>query len=264
MMLKMSLIECSSLPQDGPAALEAIKRLRSCGATMLTLPYGFVEKKPEKRIDSKGNIIVGLGVEHPALAKGCYHYQKTLAPLREHGTGYFCFIHSDRWFTFTQDLKENDPSHWDEIAARLLPFLRMIYPHLRPRFGWIDESGYLEVHHVLVKNQPRLLFWANLFGPDLVQQLGKDFLLRAPGWKKEELDDGGILYVVESKYHEWYANPSKQALRYFQKKIPEIRVYRAKPADLPDEIARMVVTDDKTGKETVVYERGRKSKGKGK
>jgi len=36
-------------------------------------------------------------------------------------------------------------------------------------------------------------------------------------------------------------------------------LFRAKPVDLPDEIARMVLADDATAKETVVYERVKKA-----
>ena len=37
--------------------------------------------------------------------------------------------------------------------------------------------------------------------------------------------------------------------------MPEMKLYRAKAVELPSELARMVMTDDETGQETVVYER---------
>ena len=70
---------------------------------------------------------------------------------------------------------------------------------------------------VLGKGPPRFLFWANLFGPETVKQLGSDFVLGAPGWKKERLSDGAILYVVESRYRDWYTSPSLDALRNLSK-----------------------------------------------
>jgi hypothetical protein len=39
------------------------------------------------------------------------------------------------------------------------------------------------------------LYFINLFGPELVNKLGRDRLLSAPAWKIEELDDGGIFLV---------------------------------------------------------------------
>lgn len=267
MMLNMRLYDCGSLPEKARSGVQLLEILRSSGAKLLNTDYGFDEKNTEKWITEEGNTYIPRGLEHALLGKGAYHYQKTLAPTREHGTGGFSYIHADRGrvlrqFTLDQTLKEKNPGHWNDIARRQLDFVRMMYRHLRPRFGWIDEFGDSETTNRLIQGRPRVLFWANIYGPDLVQQLGKTFLLKAPGWKKDELDDGGILYVVESEYHEWHANPSKEALRYFQKKIPQMRLYRAKPVGLPEELVRMVVTDEETGKETVVYERGRTPKGK--
>src|SRR5580765_67646 len=61
------------------------------------------------------------------------------------------------------------------------------------------------------------------------------------------------------QYHKWHLNPSQEALHYFQTKISQLKLFRAKPVDLPDEIARMVLADDATAKETVVYERVKKA-----
>jgi hypothetical protein len=40
------------------------------------------------------------------------------------------------------------------------------------------------------------IYWANFFSPAYVEQLGRDRLMNAPGWKKESLNDGGLLYVL--------------------------------------------------------------------
>jgi tRNA(Met) C34 N-acetyltransferase TmcA len=84
---------------------------------------------------------------------------------------------------------------------------------------------------------------------------------RAPGHHVEELDDGGVLYIVEEKWSTWRAQPSRKALEHFQKTVPGIKHYRAKPIQLPDELERMVLIDDATGQETTVFEkRPRQSK----
>src|SRR5262245_1597690 len=201
MMLETRLLHCTALPQDARAGQRLLDCLRSSGAKLLDQSYGVEDDKCDAWITALGNTWIPRGLEHPILAKGAYHHIERLIPPREHGTASFSYIHVDRGkmlrlLRFDQDLRETDHAQWDEIGASVLRFVKMMYPHLRPRFGWIDEFGDIETVKSLAHDQPRFLFWINVFGPELVQQIGKDFLLKAPGWKKEELDDGGILYVV--------------------------------------------------------------------
>lgn len=35
-----------------------------------------------------------------------------------------------------------------------------------------------------------------LFGPEMVEEYGREWLLDAPAWKRTELDDGGIMLVA--------------------------------------------------------------------
>lgn len=65
-------------------------------------------------------------------------------------------------------------------------------------------------------------------GPAFVDRFGREFLLGAPGWKKELLDDGGILYVVDESYMRWRTTPATEAIDYFRTKVPAIRQYRSR------------------------------------
>jgi len=38
--------------------------------------------------------------------------------------------------------------------------------------------------------------WLTLFAPELVDEYGREWLLSAPAWKRQELDDGGIMLVA--------------------------------------------------------------------
>lgn len=38
--------------------------------------------------------------------------------------------------------------------------------------------------------------WLMLFGPEMVEEYGREWLLDAPAWKRTELDDGGIMLVA--------------------------------------------------------------------
>jgi hypothetical protein len=56
-------------------------------------------------------------------------------------------------------------------------------------------------------------------------------LLEAPGWKKEELNDGGVLYVISKSFLSWWKNKPKNVLEYFQKQIPAIKLHQVKAQD---------------------------------
>lgn len=83
-------------------------------------------------------------------------------------------------------------------AERLLEVSMVLYDLIRPAFGWIERchpSGYTnwsDTNNLLLPH----IYWANFFGPEYVNKFGREFLLKAPGWKSEQLVDGGILYVL--------------------------------------------------------------------
>ena len=88
-------------------------------------------------------------------------------------------------------------------SLRFLHLGRRLYPTVRPRYGWIERlnfwkpenAGYTTRQDVENLEFPHV-YWANFFSPEYVNRLGKEFLMQAPGWKHEELDDGGVLYVL--------------------------------------------------------------------
>lgn len=258
--LETNFVGCLGLPKES-GALALIEMLKRGGGTILTTTYGRVEKHPERVIDANGNIIIGLGVEHPLLGKGAFH-GNTPAAKHEYGTGRVAYIQDERRFIFSQHVEEKQPLHWDEVATRQVDFITNLYAQLRPGYGWADEAGLFRSDRHRAERPPKYLFWCNVFGPGLVNQIGRDFLLRASAWRTQEFEDGGILCVVEESYHKWHRGFSKETLDYFRAKLPEIRPYRAKPVRLPSEIVRIVQIDEATCNETVVYERGAKKKPK--
>lgn len=90
-------------------------------------------------------------------------------------------------------------------AHRLLQLGRDLYNATGPSFGYIEAVPYgsfqpLKIGHTTLEDVTDLqlphIYWANFFGPDYVRHHGKDFLAQAPGWIREDLDDGGFLYVL--------------------------------------------------------------------
>ncbi|ELZ26988.1 hypothetical protein C475_08636 [Halosimplex carlsbadense 2-9-1] len=58
------------------------------------------------------------------------------------------------------------------------------------------ELGKPMTDESLAENRINEVSWLMLFGPELVAEYGLEWLLRAPAWKREELDDGAILLVT--------------------------------------------------------------------
>ncbi|ELZ26983.1 hypothetical protein C475_08611 [Halosimplex carlsbadense 2-9-1] len=58
------------------------------------------------------------------------------------------------------------------------------------------ELGKPMTDESLAENRINEVSWLMLFGPELVAEYGREWLLSAPAWKREELDDGAILLVA--------------------------------------------------------------------
>jgi hypothetical protein len=108
----------------------------------------------------------------------------------------------EAWICTTTD---NTPYFWhtEKNPSRYSRFYldigKELYKVLRPSFGWIDfDYGLRTTHEDLRALNLPTLYWANFFGPEYVDKIGKSKILGAPAWKIEQLDEGGILYVLSS------------------------------------------------------------------
>jgi hypothetical protein len=111
--------------------------------------------------------------------------------------------------------------------------MRILNPQLMPEYGSIDvkRESLRDPKETADAVCPlAYIYWGNIFGPAYVSHYGRDFLLGAPGWKVEELDDGGILYVTTESYLPWWHDDQSEILRYFRTKAPKVRLYRTKPS----------------------------------
>ncbi len=91
---------------------------------------------------------------------------------------------------------ESDPAAYSRFY---LDLGKQLYEILQPSFGWIDFDYGLRTTHddIAALNLP-VLYWANFFGPEFVVKIGRNRILGAPTGIIEELDNGGILYVLSS------------------------------------------------------------------
>lgn len=113
----------------------------------------------------------------------------------------------------------------EETAHGLLEIGKSLYHMLLPRYGHVDGHTDVTEETMLTSHIKELrlpfIMWANFFGPEYVQKYGKDFLLNAPGWLKEELPDGGVLYVVgPSLLDRWSVADKQEVEAYFRRGVP--------------------------------------------
>jgi hypothetical protein len=176
-------------------------------------------------------------------------------PKYQKGRASLGFVSESFSVRIYQSVSFPDLSRVDPVALGLLAFGRLLYPDLHPIYGWIDEpSGNIPETSEIASTQLRYIFWANFWGPAYVERYGRDFLRGAPGWRVEDLEDGGILYVTTASYVEWWLmarlehlDPERPRLRkwllerrgplavqratllgYFRTRIPDIELYWAR------------------------------------
>jgi hypothetical protein len=231
--IETCFLHCKGISPVG-GAKEAIASLQQVGGEFIRLIDLQPHPDPTERIDAKGNIFASaLSFRHPALQMDAHTlttvHSRGLSPDTKPWAG-FSFIQESRYISFVQSATPEDrsPRLVDRIALGQLSLACDLYPLMRPKYGWIDELGFnLPKEHDIAANKLRLLLWANFFGPEFVQLLGKDFLAGAPGWRLVDLEDGGCLYVVTESYLEWYEMDQEEILSYFRRKVPEMQRYRA-------------------------------------
>jgi hypothetical protein len=75
----------------------------------------------------------------------------------------------------------------------------LLYPRLRPSLAyvgalWLPGKTEQDRPSYFARRNLGRLDWVTIFGPAYVEAYGEEFLWNAPGFSKERLGDGGILY----------------------------------------------------------------------
>lgn len=88
---------------------------------------------------------------------------------------------------------EDFPTYWFEYLPVLL------YNALHPDFVYLHTEGdyYIFTSSSLQKGESPCLYVNNYFGPLLVQKIGREQLMTAPGASVRELSDGGLFVKIE-------------------------------------------------------------------
>jgi hypothetical protein len=223
-----NLVDCSTLASAPPyGARNLFDILSKAGAVIFsrTSADWAVHAGPEQEINEYGDIFIRLDFAHPLL--GC-----STNPGSNAGSfgqvGDLNFFQDLRLLSFHQFQDPESSTHLDAIASGQLALLLHLYPLLRPKYAFVDESGFNMISRKsLQKNEIAHVFWANVYGPAYVDRYGKDLFLSAPGWKKQALEDGGVLYVTSESFGQWWRKKPKDVSRYFKARLPGLRLYTA-------------------------------------
>ena len=125
-----------------------------------------------------------------------------------------------------------DNRYNEEHAQALLKLAFNLYSMLQPVFCWVDSAGYDTPNEKEIATLSlRKIMWANFYGPEYVDKYGREFLLNAPSWKKEELNDGGIVYIISPSYlNRTEIVSAKEITAYFKQKT-KVKIYKPIPFD---------------------------------
>ncbi len=81
---------------------------------------------------------------------------------------------------------------------RYLEYGKLCYRAATPLYGCGQSfAGSTDVLSIL-KGELLQLRWAQFWPASLVRRLGREVLIQAPAWRNENLNDGGLLYVLSA------------------------------------------------------------------
>ena len=116
----------------------------------------------------------------------------------------------------------------DTIGARVstdwfLELGKVCYMTIRPYYAFAESLNLFVEPASLLSGHLPWLGWAQLLGPQLVEQFGRSILSNAPSWRNENLGDGGILYVLAASpfLHDGPRQRWAQAKQYFGDYVAE-------------------------------------------
>lgn len=178
----------------------------------------------ESEIDKDGDVIGLVDVTHRLLAP-----EDDSDSTLKRGSATISYLHELRRFSLGQGAAFDTLRELNKLAKNQCDVVRALYSVLKPEYGWIDDSADEALPlKALVGRKITYIFWANFYGPEYVKEYGKDLFLKAPGWSKEQLPDGGVLYITCKTIAEWTKNKPQQITDYFRKKGLKVRPFGAK------------------------------------
>jgi hypothetical protein len=121
--------------------------------------------------------------------------------------------------------------HLEPFIQRNLEFATFFYEETKPLYAVIGKDRPYSIgvpsvtHRVLKRNDISMIYWANFYSHVYVEKFGEEFLISAPGQRKEKLTDGGIYYQLSQEFlvpNEIETPSAQEIVQYFESH-PKIR-----------------------------------------
>lgn len=115
----------------------------------------------------------------------------------------------------------------EALSARLnadifLEYGKLCYHILKPLYAFAETLNTFIDEEAVKQHQLTHVCWAQFFGPNFVQGVGQERFMRAPAWRNENLENGGLLYVLAASpcLYQGAGQYWQQARDYFAHFIP--------------------------------------------
>ena len=88
-----------------------------------------------------------------------------------------------------------------EFSSLFIEWGKKVYALINPYYGHGDYAPYVTktvdaIQHISKEHEIiPMIYWLNFLGPDFVNLIGREKILKAPFWKIEEFRDGGLLLI---------------------------------------------------------------------
>lgn len=92
---------------------------------------------------------------------------------------------------------EEQARYHEPFSTKVLEIALQLYPLARPKYGAVVDS-FIDSYPIsttpIVRTRITTLSWVTFFGPEYVAKFGRELLAGIPGWRVEDLPDGGLLH----------------------------------------------------------------------
>lgn len=181
------------------------------------------ELHPERRpTESDGSIIVPITIIHPALGRDCKYFS----------VGWKVGVASLYYLADTKSViisQTNSPGAetLEEMATGLVNLAKEVAPAIGASYGWVDvETSKPRPSKITRFGQVKHWFFANVFGPVLVQSASDGFFADCPAQEHTPLANDGQLLTAASTFADWFLSPSKDLAKYLDQHAPKISIFR--------------------------------------
>ena len=161
------------------------------------------------------------------------------------GFEYSLVVNTEYSYLFLYGHPDFEEKHKNELCATtLFGLAEKLITKYSFKYGFFDLSGndYISEKSIAA-TQLKRIYWANFYGKPYVKKYGKEFLLGAPGWKKRELADGTIEYILtESLFTRPDPTLEKEIKEYFASKA-KVKLFKPSPGPVGFDITVREVTE---------------------